>query len=220
MLRSDTLQSVGSTTGAVAAGMGAGFLIAAQVGPIWLLCARSSLRHGWRVGAAIGAGAAIIDMTYAALGVAGTARVLTLPGMRVALGLVGATVLMVLGARTLWTARRVRDGGEATDEVETPRRAFRLSLIATASNPSTIASWAALFAAASAASVTTTASSTVTFLLAIGVGSLGWFLILSSGMAIVRRRVGPRALQTADVVAGLGVATFGGVLAVRTLRDG
>ena len=204
---------------ALAAGLGAGLLVAAQVGPIWLLCARSVLRHGWRVGAAIGAGAALIDTTYAALGVAGTARLLTLPGMRLVLGLAGATVLLVLGARTLWTARRVRDGGEATDEVDTPRRAFRLSLIATASNPSTIASWAALFAAASAASVTTSASSTVTFLLGIGAGSLGWFLLLSSGMAILRRRAGRRALQAADVVAGLGVMTFGGVLALRTLRD-
>ena len=90
-----------------------------------------------------------------------------------------------------------RDGGESTDEVDTPRRAFRLSLVATASNPSTIASWAALFAAASAASVTTTASSTATFLFGIGMGSLGWFIILSSGMAIIRRRAGQRAVQAA-----------------------
>jgi putative LysE/RhtB family amino acid efflux pump len=54
----------------------------------------------------------------------------------------------------------------------------------------------------------------------IGLGSLAWFMILSSGMAIIRRRAGQRALQAADVVAGLGVMTFGGVLALRTLRDG
>lgn len=211
-----------STTawGALLAGLGAGFLVAAQVGPIWLLCARSVLRHGWQVGAAIGAGAALIDVTYASLGVAGTARLLDVGGLRVILGLVGAAVLMVLGARTLWSARRVRDGGEATGEVETPGRAFRVALFATASNPMTIASWAALFAAASAASVTTSAESTSTFLLGIGAGSLGWFLILSSGMAIVRHRIGTRALQTADVVAGLGVMAFGGVLAIRTMRDG
>ncbi len=187
-----------SAWGALLAGLGAGFLVAAQVGPIWLLCARSVLRHGWQVGAAIGA----------------------VGGLRVILGLVGAAVLMVLGARTLRSARRVRDGGEATGEVETPGRAFRVALFATASNPMTIASWAALFAAASAASVTTSAESTSTFLLGIGTGSLGWFLILSSGMAIVRHRIGTRALQTADVVAGLGVIAFGGVLAIRTMRDG
>ncbi|HMK11358.1 MAG TPA: LysE family transporter [Acidimicrobiales bacterium] len=210
-----------STTawGALLAGLGAGFLVAAQVGPIWLLCARSVLRHGWQVGVAIGAGAAIIDVTYATLGVAGTARLLTFGGLRMILGLIGATVLLVLGARTLFAARRVRDGGEATDEVATPRRAFRVALAATASNPATIASWAALFAAASAANLTRSAGSTSTFLLGIGTGSLGWFLILSSSMAILRRRIGHRALQAADVIAGLGVMAFGGLLAIRTVRD-
>src|SRR5437763_437348 len=53
--------------GALAAGFGLGFLTAAQVGPIWLLCLRSTLRSGFRVGIAIGAGAAVIDLAYPAL---------------------------------------------------------------------------------------------------------------------------------------------------------
>ena len=67
-------------TGALAAGLGLGFLTAAQVGPIWLLCLRSTLRGGFRVGVAIGAGAAIVDMVYAALGVAGASRLLAIDG--------------------------------------------------------------------------------------------------------------------------------------------
>ena len=51
---------------AFAAGFGLGILVAAQVGPIWLLCARSVLRGSAQVGIAIGAGAAIIDAFYAA----------------------------------------------------------------------------------------------------------------------------------------------------------
>src|SRR5437773_4434139 len=56
---------------AFAAGFGLGFLVGAQVGPIWLLCLRSTLRDGWRVGVAIGTGAAVVDTLYAALGTAG-----------------------------------------------------------------------------------------------------------------------------------------------------
>src|SRR5205085_509218 len=48
-------------TSAVAAGLGLGFITAAQVGPIWLLCLRSTLRGGFRVGVAIGAGAAVFS---------------------------------------------------------------------------------------------------------------------------------------------------------------
>ena len=46
------------------------------------------------------------------------------------------------------SAFRVRLGGESLDEVASPRRAFATALAATASNPLTIASWAAIFAAA------------------------------------------------------------------------
>src|SRR5205807_2408907 len=92
--------------GALAAGFGLGFLTAAQVGPIWLLCLRSTLRGGFRVGIAIGAGAAVIDVAYAALGVAGANRLLEIGALRIALGLAGAAVLAFLGLRTLWSAFR------------------------------------------------------------------------------------------------------------------
>jgi len=44
---------------ALVTGLSLGFLVGAQVGPIWLLCARSSLRHGAPSGLAIGLGAAL-----------------------------------------------------------------------------------------------------------------------------------------------------------------
>src|SRR5207237_6584297 len=87
--------------GALAAGFGLGFLTAAQVGPIWLLCLRSTLRGGFRVGIAIGAGAAVIDLAYAALGVAGASRLLEIGALRIALGLAGERRRLVdrVGAR-------------------------------------------------------------------------------------------------------------------------
>jgi putative LysE/RhtB family amino acid efflux pump len=74
--------------------------------------------------------------------------------------------LAVLGLKTLWSAFRVRLGGESEEEeVASPGRAFLTSLAATASNPATILSWAAVFAAAS--SIDGTAE---TLLLCLGVG--------------------------------------------------
>src|SRR5919205_2813404 len=108
--------------GALAAGLGLGFLTAAQVGPIWLLCLRSTLRGGFRVAVAIGAGAAVIDMVYAALGVAGASRLLEIDPLRVAFGLIGAAVLALIGLRTLWSAFRIRLGREAHEEGGSPPR--------------------------------------------------------------------------------------------------
>jgi len=205
--------------GAVAAGLGMGFLTAAQVGPIWLLCLRSTLRGGFRVGVAIGAGAAVIDMLYAALGVAGASRLLEIDPLRVALGLAGAVVLALLGLRTLWSAFRIRLGGEAAEEVASPRRAFVTSLGATASNPMTIAAWAAIFSAASTASVI--GSSRVVALVLVGavcVGSFVWFVLLSAGTAVGRRYVGQRLVAAIDAVSAVAIVGFAGLLGWRTLR--
>ena len=119
----------------------------------------------------------------------------------------GALVLAVIGARTLWAAFRVRLGGEAPDEVATPRRAFATALAATASNPLTIATWAAVFAAASTASLGAAASSTgaVLLLAGVGLGTLTAFSALTALVALVRSRFGPRLLATVDVVAGSGL---------------
>jgi len=204
---------------ALVTGFGLGFLVGAQVGPIWLLCARTSLRHGPVSGLAVGLGAAVIDTVYACLGVAGAASLLEVPGLRLGLGLLGAAVLVLLGARTLWSAFRVRVGGEVEAEVVSPLRALRTSLVATASNPMTVASWAAIFAAASAAGVTRSPADAGLLLLGVGAGSMTWFALLSAGMAVLRRRIGERGLRLADGMAGLGLLGFGGLLGWETIHQ-
>ena len=58
-------------------GFGLGFLVALQLGPMSLFLIRSTLRGGWAVGLAIGAGIAVVDLLYAAAGAAGAAPLLT-----------------------------------------------------------------------------------------------------------------------------------------------
>jgi len=203
---------------ALAAGFGLGFLVAAQVGPIWLLCARSVLRGTFVVGVAIGAGAAAIDALYAALGALGASALLQIDPVRIGLGLVGAAVLAALGLRTLWSAFRVRLGAETPAEVASPRRAFLTSLGATASNPLTIASWAAVFSAASTADLLGTTPRAAALVLGVGMGTLTWFTALSAALALGRRRAGPRVLIAVDGVSGSALLGFATLLAYRTLQ--
>ena len=206
---------------ALLTGLGLGIFVAAQVGPIWLLCARSSLRYGARSGLAIGAGAALVDFGYAVLGVLGAAQLVRITPVRLALGLVGAAFLCWLGARTLWQAARVRAGAESDGEVLAPGAAFRTSLVATASNPMTIASWAAVFSAASVGHVADTTPRAALLLVGIGLGSFAWFAVLSAVTGrLIRRRVSVRALTVADVLSGSGIAGFGLLLGWRTIRSG
>jgi putative LysE/RhtB family amino acid efflux pump len=212
-------------------GYGLGFMVALQVGPISLLAIRSTLRSGLSVGLAIGAAVAIVDTLYAAAGAAGAAGLLAIDPLRVAFGIVGAAVLAALGLRTLWSAFRVRAGAEALAEVASPRRAFATALAATASNPLTIVSWAAAFAATSTAAagavgtaaagapVLAAGGGAALLLAGVGLGSLTWMCLLTAGVALARRALGPRTLRAVDALSGAGLLAFGGVLAWRTLSD-
>jgi putative LysE/RhtB family amino acid efflux pump len=194
----------------LAVGFGIGFLVALQLGPMSLFLVRSTLRSGWTVGLSIGAGIALVDALYAACGAAGAASLLAIDALRTTFALLGAAVLLALGARSLRDALRVRLGAETVDEAASPRRAFATSVAATASNPATIASWAAIFAAASGAGATDAPALLVA---GVGVGSLCWVSLLATGTAAARRAVGNRAVRIADAVAGAGLIAFGCVLA-------
>ncbi|HVE62333.1 MAG TPA: LysE family transporter [Mycobacteriales bacterium] len=199
----------------LALGFGLGFFVALQLGPMSLYLIRSTLRHGLRVGLAIGAGIAIVDALYAAAGAAGAAPLVRIDGIRLVLGLLGAVVLVYLGARTLVAAIHLRAGLEEADEAAAPGRAFRTALGATASNPATIASWAAIFAAAS----TGTDSSPTLLVLGVALGSAAWVTTLACAVALARRSATARVVRIVDVVAGTGLLAFGAVLGYRTVTE-
>jgi putative LysE/RhtB family amino acid efflux pump len=204
-------------TTALLTGLALGLAVAAQVGPISLLLVRTVLRGGTASGLAIGLGAAVVDVAYAAAGSAGAASVLSVDALRTALGLVGSAVLVVLGARALQAAGRPLPAGALPAEVASPGRALRTSLAATASNPLTIASWAAVFLATTTAEVSSGASRTALLLLGIGLGTLGWFAVLTGLVRLLRGRFTERGLRAVDVFSGLGLVAFGVVLALRVV---
>ena len=197
-------------------GFGLGFLVALQLGPMSLFLVRSTLAGGWHAGLSVGAGIAVVDAVYAAAGAAGAAPLLAFGPLRTVVGLVGATAILVLGARTLESARRPRTI-EGSRAAATPRRAFLTSLAATAANPATIVSWAAVFAAAGAAGAAQSFSGAAFLVAGVGLGSLAWVSMLATGTAGVGRAVGPKTIRVADVIAGAGLLAFGAALALHTV---
>jgi putative LysE/RhtB family amino acid efflux pump len=176
---------------------------------------RGALITGLAMALAVG----LVDALYAAAGVAGAAPLLQIGPLKLVLGLCGAAVLIVLGVRTLHSAFRVRLGGETDAEVSTPRRAFATAFAATASNPLTIASWAAVFAATTTAGATDSAAGTVALLVGVGLGSLGWYVVLTCVVALARRRIGDGLMRGVDLIAGAGLVLFGGLLGARSVSD-
>ena len=199
-------------------GLGLGLVVAAQIGPVSLLIVRSVVRGDFRIGFAMAAAVSLVDLSYAALGLAGIARALEHTGVRLVFGFVGAALLAAIGLRAIWIGFRPRFGLETAEEVSTPRRAFATALAATAFNPLTIALWTAAAPAAVSGSGRSSAG-TLTLLAGVGLGTLTWYTLFSGAIALARRRIGPRLLAAIELGAGAGILGFGLFLGLRTIRQ-
>src|SRR3954468_17812764 len=122
-----------------------GFSIAAPVGPIGVLCIRRSLAEGRRVGLATGLGAATADALYGAVAAFGLTAISSfLIGQKSWLGLIGGLFLCYLGIRTFQSQpaenpATLPSGGLLS--------AYSSTLLLTLTNPMTILSFVAVFAA-------------------------------------------------------------------------
>jgi putative LysE/RhtB family amino acid efflux pump len=200
-------------------GYGLGLFVAAQIGPVSLLIVRSVLRGNFAIGLAMAAAVALVDLGYAALGLAGVARALeSTDGVQVALGYVGAAVLAAIGLRAMWIGFRARFGLETAEEVGTPRRAFATAFAATALNPLTIALWTAA-APAAVSGGSRSSVDTAALLVGVGLGTLTWYTCFAGAVALARRRIGPRSLSAIDIGAGAGILGFGAYLGYRTAKS-
>ena len=197
----------------LARGVGLGFAIAAAVGPISLLTIRRTIAHGQAYGLASGAGVALADATYAGIAAFGlTALTTLLVGGRALLGVVGGAFLVLLGIRTMAS----RPGAAAA--AETPERpglpaAFASIFGLTLTNPMTILSFAGIFAAAGLSGH----GGAEAGLLTVGVflGSLLWWVVLTTVVARLRSRVTLEALTWINRLSGALLLVFG-VAAIAT----
>jgi len=186
-------------------GLAFGFLLAAAVGPMWVLCFRRTLASGTLAGIASGMGIAVADGFYGAVAAFGlTAISGLLLGHRFWLGLAGAAFLLYLGIRTL-AARPVQEKAEAAPQ--SLGAAFLSTLGLTLTNPPTILAFAAIFAGLGLAS---SADYGAAALVVTGVflGSAAWWLILAGAAARLRERMGPRLARGINVASGLSILGF------------
>lgn len=197
-----------------ARGLVLGFTIAAAVGPIGVLTIRRTLAHGWLYGFASGLGVALADSTYAAIAAFGlTALTDVLVGTRMWLGIVGGAFLVWLGLRTMMS--RPTEPAAGADARPGLVAAFGSIFALTLTNPMTILSFAGLFAGLGfAGGAGTTAgseggASAITLTVGVFLGSMLWWLVLTTTVATLRSRVTLRGLTWVNRVSGVVVTLFG-----------
>jgi threonine/homoserine/homoserine lactone efflux protein len=177
-----------------------GFSIAAPVGPIGVLCIRRTLAYGRLRGLVSGLGAATADMLYGAVAAFGlTAISDLLLALRLWIHLLGAALLVYLGV-SIARARPASIDGPAM----TPRLgvSYASTLGLTLTNPSTILSFLVIFASLGLVGTHGDYGAAGSAVLGVFSGSALWWLILSSGVGLLRDRVTPRGLRWINLVSG------------------
>jgi threonine/homoserine/homoserine lactone efflux protein len=181
-----------------------GFLLAASVGPLWVLCFRRALAQGSLTGLASGMGIAIADGFYAAVAAFGLTAVSGfLQRHAFWIGLGGGAFLVYLGVRTLLSRPHLENGPAERVGLA---QAFLSTLGLTLANPPTLVAFAAIFAGLGL--VTSDYGAAAWVVLGVFLGSAAWWVVLVAGTNWLRGRIGPRLLRTLNVVSGLSILAF------------
>ncbi len=184
-----------------------GFLIAAPVGPIGLLCIRRSLQGGWRLGFASGLGAALADAGYAAVAAFGLNAASQFLRQHVReFQIVGAAILVVLAVQTIRNS--LRDNTLAVPGARAIAGATASTFLLTLVNPTTVLSFAAAFALIALHVGPLSKFFAALFVLGAFCGSASWWLMLSLGFSAFRTRIKPAILKWITVGSGVGLMGF------------
>jgi threonine/homoserine/homoserine lactone efflux protein len=183
-----------------------GVSIAAPVGPIGILCIRRSLRVGMGMGFIAGLGAATADAGYGAVagfGLTAVSGFLILH--RFWIGLLGGAFLCYLGVRTFLSKPA---GGPAPETGGRALAVYGSTLVLTLANPSTILSFAVVFAAFGLGA-TADYPAAASLVIGVFVGSAIWWLTLSAGVSLVRNRVNASWMRAVNRTSGSVLFAFG-----------
>ena len=196
-------------------GLAIGFSIAAPVGPIGALCIRRTLSDGRAAGLATGLGAATADALYGAVAGFGLAFVAAaLTQQQFWLRLLGGLFLLYLGARTFRARPSVTAapvGGRRL--LTTYATTFALTL----TNPLTILSFAGVFAGLGLGATASGYGAAAPLVAGVFCGSALWWLLLSGGISLARRRVTPAGMRWVNRFSGV-IILGAGALALLSLR--
>ena len=183
--------------------VGIGLAIAAPVGPIGVLCIRRSVAHGRVAGLATGLGAATADAAYGAIAAFGlTAASDALLRFATPMRIVGGAFLVLLGARTFFA----RPAAAPIDGNRGLVTAYTTSVGLTITNPTTILSFAAVFASIGFIDEDPGAVLAALIVAGIFLGSAAWWLFLSW---LASRAAGRLNLRAVNRVSGVVVGVFG-----------
>lgn len=191
----------------LAKGLALGFAIALPVGPIGVLCFRRALEQGFWPAVAGGLGTATADAAYAAVAAFGITAVSTLLlDFERALAIAGGAVLLWVGMRAFRTGpvdRPAEARGRGLASM------FTTTFLLTLANPTTILSFAAVFAGLGLVGAMRGGVAAGVLTLGVFAGSMLWWTVLSGTVSALRSRVSRSSLSLVNRASGVVLFAFG-----------
>jgi threonine/homoserine/homoserine lactone efflux protein len=185
-------------------------------GPTSVIVLKNTLEKGNREGLDIAAGAGLAEAIYAFLAFWGlTTALVQFPGMANAARVVGAVLILVVGmylVRYRTNPRRVREAAENDRQEHRWLRGFASAIL----NPTLLVTWTTVVAALHAMSLLRMRGiDALPFALGVGVGIMGWFVLLVKLAQHFRDRVRPETLDRVVRGMGWGMIAIGAVVVSR-----
>jgi len=191
-----------------------GLSIAATVGPMCFLCIQRTLNRGQLYGLVSGLGIATADAVYGSIAAFGLTLITNfLVSEQQWIRLIGGLFLIYLGLKTILTRPAER---AALARANGYLGAYVSTFLLTLTNPLTILSFAAIFAGIGVGSAGKSVVTATAVVLGVFAGSTLWWIILTSGISLLRKKFTPQWLLWINRISGAIITVFG-VLAVLSL---
>lgn len=194
-----------------------GFLIAAPVGPIGVLCIKRSLSKGALSGFFTGLGAATADACYGAIAAFGLTIISDfLIDQKMTLQIIGIIFLLYLGIKTFIENPASEAKGNVNGKGLLSDYLTTIGL--TLTNPTTIASFIAVFAGIGLTAASNYKDATL-LVLGVFLGSAAWWLILSNGVGLLRKKANNNLLKWVNRISGTVIVGFAIVLFISLISS-
>jgi threonine/homoserine/homoserine lactone efflux protein len=192
-------------------GIVAGFIIAAPVGPIGILCIRRTLAGSYALGLATGLGAGLADTFYgtvAAFSIAGISDFIQNYSFYLHLG--GGVVLAWLGVSIFRSPVRPNNIEEV--DGETLFHGLTSAFFLTVSNPVALLVFAAAFAAMGISTANDSVSQALALVVGVFVGANAWWLSLSTAVRLMHHKLSDTQLLWINRSSGMMLFGFSAYL--------
>jgi len=185
-----------------------GLSIAATVGPMSILCIQRTLNKGQLYGFVSGLGIATADGVYGSIAAFGLTIITNfLIHEQIWIRLIGGLFLVYLGVKTILTNPPQR--AAVNMKTNSYPGAYATTFLLTLTNPLTILSFAAIFAVIGVGSTSKNFLSATVVVLGVFAGSTLWWIILTSGINLLRKKMNSQWLLWINRISGVIITLFG-----------